>query len=85
MLKIRDEIDLKELEKFGFKPYWFYDDNLYKTICKGRRGQQFDLIIDTDRSLVGYSEGADGDGEESYIDDTLYDLIKADMVEKVEE
>ena len=83
MLKIRDNADLKELEKFGFK-YSKYYLGYTKTICYGRRGQQFDLIID-DRILSGYAEGADGSGEEAIIDDTIYDLIKADLVVKVEE
>lgn len=84
MLKIKDNVDLKELEKYGFKKDWFYDDRYTKTICKGRRGQEFVLIINQDRTLVGYSEGADGDGEEAYLDNTLYDLIKDGLVEKVD-
>ena len=83
MLKIRDDVDLKELEKYGFEYNKFYM-GYTKTICYGRRGQQFDLIID-DRILSGYAEGADGSGEEAIIDDTIYDLIKADLVVKVEE
>ena len=84
MLKIRDNMDLKELEKYGFK-YSKYYLGYTKTICYGRRGQQFDLIIYDDRILSGYAEGADGSGEEGIIDDTIYDLIKADLVIKVEE
>ena len=84
MLKIRDNMDLKELEKYGFK-YSKYYLGYTKTICYGRRGQQFDLIIDDDRILSGYAEGADGDGADGIIDDTIYDLIKDDLVVKVEE
>ena len=84
MLKIRDNMDLKELEKYGFK-YSKYYLGYTKTICYGRRGQQFDLIIYDDRILSGYAEGADGDGSDGIIDDTIYDLIKADLVVKVEE
>ena len=83
MLKIKDNVDLKELEKYGFK-YSRYYLGYAKTICYGRRGQQFDLIIYDDRILSGYAAGADGDGEESAIDDTIYDLIKADLIVKVE-
>ncbi len=35
MLRIRDDVDLKELEKFGFKPK--YDENtgkIYKYVCE---------------------------------------------------
>lgn len=83
MLKIKDNVNLKELEKFGFiYTIWgTYDKYIYE----GRRGQNFKLVIYDDRFIQGYSEGADGSGEENYIDDTLYDLIKADLVEKVEE
>ena len=84
MLKIREDVDLKELEKYGFE-YNKYYMGYTKTICYGRRGQQFDLIIDNDRILSGYAEGADGSGEEGIIDDTIYGLIKADLVVKVEE
>lgn len=84
MLKIKDDIDLKELEKFGFELDEYGDYR--KIIYTGRRGQYFELLINIKyRELLGYSEGADGDGEEDNIDDTLYDLIKAGIVEKVEE
>ena len=85
MLKIKDNVDLKELEKFGFK---LNEWNEYrKIICEGRRGQCFELIVfnGNNRTLYGFANGADGDGEEDYIDDTLYDLIKANLVEKVDE
>lgn len=84
MLKIREDVELIELEKYGFKYDKFYI-GYAKTICYGRRGQQFDLIIDDDRVLLGYAEGADGDGTDGIIDNTIYDLIKADLVVKVEE
>ena len=82
MLKIKDNVDLKELENYGFEENWLY--GFSKIVCEGRRGQCFILIIQN-REILGYSEGADGDGEESYLDDTIYDLIKADLVEKVGE
>lgn len=84
MLKIKDDVDLKKLEKFGFEEdRW----KCYtKTICEGRRGQSFELIISTNsRILEGFANGADGSGEEAYLDNTLYDLIKADLVEKVDD
>lgn len=84
MLKIKDNVDLKELEKYGFeKDKW---GEYHKTICEGRRGQFFELVVsECFRKISGWSEGADGDGEEAYIDDTLYDLIKDGLVEKVVE
>ena len=84
MLKIKDNVDLKKLQDFGFnyndkfKEYW-------KIICEGRRGQCFSITVKENRYLWGFAEGADGSGEESYIDNTLYDLIKADLVEKIDD
>ena len=84
MLKIKDGIDLKELEKFGFEIIT-EDDRWYaKNICDGRRGQCFILEVDrNDRFIYGFSIGADGCGEDAIIDDTIYDLIQAGLVEKV--
>ncbi len=77
MLKIKDNIDLKELEKFGFawnekyKEYQFFSYNKDERLC-----------VEDDRRLLfedfsGFCiiEGLD----------VLFDLIKADLVEKVEE
>ena len=55
MLKIKDNVDVKELEKFGFKP------------------DEYDLFY-------GFYQTYNG---KSY--DVLYDLIKANLVEKVED
>jgi hypothetical protein len=83
MLKVKDSVDLKELEKYGFElNKW---DEYRKEICGGRRGQSFDLIINADRIIWGFAYGADGSGEEDCLDNTLYDLIKADLIEKVDE
>lgn len=85
MLKIKDNVDLKELEKFGFyKPkkgeYKGYvlmtnDDNKnssHISICKYDEKQRNIMLIERGYS---YKLGQD----------TLYDLIKADLVEKVDE
>lgn len=76
------KIELKELEKYGFN---LTGGVYYKTIYEGRRGQDFELVIYNDRFIQSYSNGADGDGEENYIDDTLYDLIKDGFIEKVDD
>lgn len=95
MLKIKDNVDLKELEKFGLKPK--YDENTgevvmlayYKYISLSLfnlnqmltelnfvKNKNNDFILDNkhiiDEDLV-YELNAD----------LLYDLIKADLVEKV--
>lgn len=83
MLKIKDLVDLKELEKFGFDKY---DQEYSKMICEGRRGQAFFLSVyenDSRRILWGYAFGAEGSGEDAEIDNTIFDLIQAGLVEKV--
>ena len=86
MLKIKDGIDLNLLvDEFGFTRNKFDTFRTYeKWICDGRRGQGFELVINSnDNYICGFAYGADGDGEEEYIDDTLFDLIQAGLVEKV--
>lgn len=81
-LRIKSNIDLKELKKFGFIKvkkgktgftdivnYWY-----------SKEGSEYDCItIFKDRTVY---IGLDTTGD-SYIYDKLYDLIKADLVEKV--
>ena len=79
MLKIRDEIDLKELEKYGFE--------------KGWRNQFLDpvpivAIVNTERKLqIQFSTSAWWNNDYWYLydknQDKVYDLIKADLVEKI--
>ena len=82
MLKIKDEIDLKELEKFGFKlyeneksQYWFNNRGIEikgdKVTRKGLCRRQI--------SNPHYF------GHDKHTFDVLYDLIRAEMVEKVVE
>jgi hypothetical protein len=74
MLKIKDNVDLKELEKFGmiqnkFNEYYDFPDK-----CG-----ILDFYINESRYLLDDY----GDKVVSKDLDTLYDLIKADLVEKV--
>jgi hypothetical protein len=74
MLKIKDGVDLKELENFGFVKesyFWYFGNPI------------FDGISIVEDSKIIYME-IDRDYE-SPLYDTLFELIKADMVEKVEE
>ena len=82
MLKIKDNVDLKELKKYGFikvkkgttgftdiVDYWYSKDN-----------SEYECItIFKDRTVY---LGVDVTGD-SYVYDTLFDLIKADLVEKI--
>ncbi len=73
MLKIKDDVDLRELEKFGLEPELNYDKTkiaYYK--CKSFR-------ICSNRTILPYN----GTNARRY--DTLYDLIQAGLVEKVED
>lgn len=91
MLKIKDNVDLKELEKFGFKP---------KAEDEQRFGWQWDgtvldrdlfeidtfLFVYPDCDMSGYPEGQlcarwiiTAEGSEN----KLFDLIQAGLVEKV--
>ena len=72
MLKIRDDVDLKELKKFGFvKKKYCYELNFAE--MDGLDG--FIIRLDN-RQIENYSVGDDTSIE------TLYDLIKADLVVK---
>lgn len=71
MLKIRDDVDLKELEKFGFrKKKFFYELNY---VQEGFNG----FIVDLDNRQISNYSGVDSDSI-----DTIYDLIKAGLVVK---
>ena len=77
MLKIKDNIDLKELEKFGFelekrnKQYWEY---------RNKKGTIHYVFMSRKMSIY-----MDKYPDTYNANDVLYDLIKADLVEKVEE
>lgn len=77
MLKIKEGIDLKELEKYGFIRNSNFPDGwaMVKTYKKGRYYQE-DIYVWNDRKIqVSAIE----------LNDILYDLIKDDLVEKVKE
>lgn len=81
MLKIKDNIDLKELEKYGFK---LSND---KTICEyGYDKYDVTIYFSTKNRILKsdvpfYSDLEDSD---SHLE-VLYDLIKDGLVEKVED
>ena len=84
MLKIKDNVDLKELEKYGFK---MMKNHYYK--CK-RNNYSINLengYIEIDSSTGWISQ--DGTdffrNDEIEYQDILYDLIKDGLVEKVKE
>ena len=82
MLKIIDNVDLKELEKYGFE----YSD-WQKCYIGGYSNRELHLRVyeeDKNREIKMYEPFRDVDGEENNIE-ILYDLIQAGLVEKIEE
>lgn len=77
MLKIKDDVDLKVIEKFGFE--LFITD--YREYCRKRLktsgNSAFMIVKPITRQIII-------DSENTFIQeiDLLYDLIKADMVVK---
>ena len=78
MLKIRDDVDLKELEKYGFKKQYDIDTGNLRQY----KHKDFDFVYVSvkDRELTATSVEY---GEPKRINDLLYDLIKDGLVEKV--
>lgn len=76
MLKIKDNIDLKELEKYDFE----YNDKL-KEYEMGYIFHGYISVNEKDRLVKPVYD------ENMYIniEDLFYDLIKADMVEKIDD
>lgn len=82
MLKIKDNVDLKELEKFGFKRYGNHYQKVF--IDNPRTSVYIDfwiydglinLRLDTETQIIDLKNELD----------FLYDLIQAGLVEKVED
>lgn len=89
MLKIKDNIDLKELEKYGFSKNEFGDleKNIdIKDFLIFYNVNHISIRIDCTQYIGRI--GIIIDGSSYCFDkelDILYDLIKADLVEKIEE
>ena len=77
MLKIKDNVDLKELEKYGFK-------NKCGACWKPKKGtwEVMEIKIDLKTKIITMPGLSDMFHTR---EDTLYDLIKADLVEKIDD
>ena len=76
MLKIKDNVNLKELKKYGFEANFFHDDwAMVKEYKKGKYYRE-DIYVWNDRTIQVNA---------ITLNDTLYDLIKADLVEKIDD
>lgn len=83
MLKIKDNVDLKELEKFGFyDSLGIYQKNLETHFKGGFSFNDFMITVIKESRIIRYHANKE---IETYNLDTLYDLIKVDLVEKVED
>ena len=85
MLKIKDNVDLKELEKYGMvyngSSECYEDDYNFINLCIYESDRKIQISIDD--SSYGFSKIYGKSIERAK--NILYDLIKADLVEKVEE
>lgn len=79
MLKIKDDKDLKELEKFGF-----IKDNLYYSKEFDYKYYKVKIDIELDRKYIIIQNDYYDSDYACYIPDVIFDLIKADLVEKVD-
>lgn len=94
MLKIREDVDLKELEKYGFTikydihtgeiDYCRYENEIHLV------NHYFEIAIDVNTrqlEIRSYSKASFENTHseiEEIIENLLYDLIEANLVEKVE-
>ena len=91
MLKIKDNVDLKELEKFGFV-YEEYDVTeeddeepvIFKYYRNGNTYKDYWITVDIDTRILD-DECANKMYAEIVPADLIYDLIQAGLVEKVED
>ena len=81
MLKIKDNVDLKELEKYGFE---YFVNGCGTTGYSKKTNYGYYTIIEKDKEHLGITiwERRLPTGINENL---LYDLIKADLVEKVDE
>ena len=99
MLKIKDNVDLKELAKFGFKILLEEDEfekrikkdimNLYCTRAYKNIGNHFTIVIENDEYINQITILPDSEFplklSFSWQLDILYDLIQAGLIEKIGE
>lgn len=82
MLKIKDNIELKELEKFGFEKNSFARCYLKDISTEYDKNTIF-IKKDNRRIIIDHYQDEYGSTDIDNLD-TLYDIIKAGLVEKVE-
>lgn len=79
MLKIRNDVDLKELEKFGYR--LGQDDGCHEAYIKDLRYNDY-IAIYEDRTIFISVDDFCGNDWEKFQNELLFDLIKGNLVEK---
>lgn len=83
MIKIKDEVDLKELEKFGFEES-YNKESLIKSHKQEFSQDDYITIRKEDKIIrIGHYQDEYGATNIIRIDELLYDLFNAGLVEKV--
>ena len=77
MLKIKDNVDLKELEKFGFKPYNLAGKTHYEIEYKNGNN----IKVSSYTRFIHFNIYS----VNNCIENVIYDLIQAGLVEKVDD
>lgn len=81
MLKVKDNIDLKEFKNFGFVENGVNNKTYIKQF--EYKELQAHIVVSRDKTKMVYISTNDGYGWLP-IDNTLFDIIQAGLVEKVE-
>lgn len=79
MLKIRDDVDLKELEKFGYR--LGKDDGCHEAYIKDLKYNDYIAIYEDGTIFISVDDFCGSDWEK-FQNELLYDLIKANLVVK---
>ena len=77
MLKIKDNVDLKELENYGFRLVHYVNQDIY---ALDEKHENWNFRICEDRIIIFNQLSVD-----NKLPVVIYDLIKADLVEKVDD
>lgn len=81
MLKIKDNVDLKELFNYGFYDALGIYQKVLEVTSDGVLWNDINICVEKTTRLIRFSNRIERD---TYNLDCLYDLIKDDLIEKVE-
>ena len=93
MLKIKDDVDIRELKRFGFKPKYYEDTGEVIAYQRINKETEYDgLIVNIEKiksEIRIFKRTKKGwlinKYKELFDIDTLYDLIQAGLVEKIKD